>query len=887
MNLLELKITMYLLEGSKGFGVNVERSDEQKELPQLFTSGSGNIESEKSSQAIALKFVDQFLSSNSMEFEFSTGPDIKKTVKEKSPRLASRKGPQCLVQRMKFRAASIAKFETFQWADNDQQAEDDAFSKRRDTPIEFRQFRRRSVTSRHKPRHLNCEDGNYSDNKIEEKKKSLNLRKETTFSTYSDSRFAEHNPKETCRVEQVSKVDLESNCVKGTNEEVHGELSEQDLDAPDMFDVGFNTQIAAEAMEALSYEPSAGCIASDVYQHPPNITDDPLEGLIARKGRVEKTFLPETDCCYLIGSERKSTRRKRTSRKSGKKSNHLEPGPLLAVMTEMNGGKPLIEEQFKSRNYANSYENPSGIPTPMLQRQEDESVGRNNDGEIYKSSTILVERISLSKVQAKEERGTSYVNQETRPYMAGETLKRTYHQSDNLGRKTDDGLLKYRRKRSRLVADPTRVEPISPSKEQVEEELKTYSCVDQETSPFLAGDILKRTYHQSEDPGQKKDAGILKYRRKKSRLAADPAKVVSGRERCPKLYADSSSAEARDSKLSKKEGSCKESSAFTSCMKLDTWSHPKGKRALRKVRSHSKADDIYIPLGTVDRNVGKNYCTKSERITEDRHKSSTYHRESKEISGGEKAFTPFREVSDMDFGLFSNGTEKKQEFGVSPNKNLELQSCGNTTTNRTFLMDVAASNHFSIKYHKRPFNKKLPKSFLLKELIKLGVPESISGFTWKDLRRRKDLAHVRVLFSQHLDDNVIKQQKKVSFFFLSPLFFHPKQDRLLYNLCLVTIISFGFQQISARLGISTATCPMDATHFIADRFVRTRNMLESIALGKPVVTHLWLESCGQARCLIDEKNYILRDAKKEKEIGFSMAVSVARASQHPLLEVIV
>lgn len=80
---------------------------------------------------------------------------------------------------------------------------------------------------------------------------------------------------------------------------------------------------------------------------------------------------------------------------------------------------------------------------------------------------------------------------------------------------------------------------------------------------------------------------------------------------------------------------------------------------------------------------------------------------------------------------------------------------------------------------------------------------------------------------------------------------------------------------------------MDATHFIADRFVRTRNMLESIALGKPVVTHLWLESCGQARCLIDEKNYILRDAKKEKEIGFSMAVSVARASQHPLLEVIV
>jgi hypothetical protein len=62
-------------------------------------------------------------------------------------------------------------------------------------------------------------------------------------------------------------------------------------------------------------------------------------------------------------------------------------------------------------------------------------------------------------------------------------------------------------------------------------------------------------------------------------------------------------------------------------------------------------------------------------------------------------------------------------------------------------------------------------------------------------------------------------------------------------------------------------------------------MLEAIASGKPVVTHLWLESCGQASCFIDEKNYILRDAKKEKEFGFSMPVSLARASQHPLLKV--
>lgn len=79
----------------------------------------------------------------------------------------------------------------------------------------------------------------------------------------------------------------------------------------------------------------------------------------------------------------------------------------------------------------------------------------------------------------------------------------------------------------------------------------------------------------------------------------------------------------------------------------------------------------------------------------------------------------------------------------------------------------------------------------------------------------------------------------------------------------------------------------DATHFVTDKFVRTRNMLEAIALGKPVVTYMWLESCGQASCFIDEKNYILRDLKKEKEIGFIMPVSLARSCQSPLLQVFI
>ncbi|MED6156943.1 hypothetical protein PIB30_018863 [Stylosanthes scabra] len=161
-------------------------------------------------------------------------------------------------------------------------------------------------------------------------------------------------------------------------------------------------------------------------------------------------------------------------------------------------------------------------------------------------------------------------------------------------------------------------------------------------------------------------------------------------------------------------------------------------------------------------------------------------------------------------------------------------------------------------YYKQSCKRNLSRSCLHKvlhkelqrELRNLSAVSPELTTPSKDSRKKRDMTDVRILYSRHLNEDIIKHQKK----------------------------------ILARLGISVASSIVDATHFIADQFVRTRNMLEAIAFGKPVVTHLWIESCGQASCFIDERNYILRDAKKEKEFGFSMPVSLAHASQHPLLE---
>ncbi|KAJ0802179.1 putative BRCT domain-containing protein [Helianthus annuus] len=142
------------------------------------------------------------------------------------------------------------------------------------------------------------------------------------------------------------------------------------------------------------------------------------------------------------------------------------------------------------------------------------------------------------------------------------------------------------------------------------------------------------------------------------------------------------------------------------------------------------------------------------------------------------------------------------------------------------------------------------RSFLMQEVCSVSPTESLVETPNKDTRQKSDVTLIHVVFSRHLDGDIIKHQKK----------------------------------ILSRLGASESSSMSDATHFIADDFVRTKNMLEAIALGKPVVTHHWLESCGQACRHIDEKSFMLRDAKKEKEFGFSLPTSLAHARQNPLLQ---
>lgn len=78
------------------------------------------------------------------------------------------------------------------------------------------------------------------------------------------------------------------------------------------------------------------------------------------------------------------------------------------------------------------------------------------------------------------------------------------------------------------------------------------------------------------------------------------------------------------------------------------------------------------------------------------------------------------------------------------------------------------------EYYKQSCKKSHSKSTLLKELRDLTATGLVPGSLSTESRKRKDMNDVRVLYSQHLDENIIKQQKKVVSGF--SLFYLPQAD---------------------------------------------------------------------------------------------------------------
>lgn len=89
-----------------------------------------------------------------------------------------------------------------------------------------------------------------------------------------------------------------------------------------------------------------------------------------------------------------------------------------------------------------------------------------------------------------------------------------------------------------------------------------------------------------------------------------------------------------------------------------------------------------------------------------------------------------------------------------------------TPTNHLTPINAASPVCMGEEYYKQSCKKNLLKASLIKELRSLCPNEAEPISPLKDTRKRRNLADVQVLFSNHLDEDILKQQKKVLVFLL-------------------------------------------------------------------------------------------------------------------------
>lgn len=627
-------------------------------------------ELEEWSQADALGFVDHFVLINKFDMSPGTETAYRKTCREKSPAVPSAEGPRNLARRVSQQAHIEEKWK-LEFMVNDPYEGLDSFRKKRS-------FRRKRI--------------DILDDEGRDRKGISGLGKETKDLSDLNKGFAGHSSKVETNTEVNSSKELELTGKKM-------DFSEMGSDTLDICDIGFNTQIAAEAIEALACGYPFGHGSANAFQDMENNADGSLRGVGENNAKLKLPSIQKS-ACYDTGDILGSVKRKkRSDRKFGRGISSLsrkQPGikecnPELTKPGLVKRKKLLAESGLCGNNSANSNESSGrSPPNPVMQREKG------------------VLEINSNMISATPVQNIPLVNE----------------QSEGQGVK------------------------VTP-----------FSCrTRQHDSGVNPGEKVKDTVEQ----------GILAYVRKRRCLNANPLEVLNVRGKSLKLR--SSSKGARQI-------------TWHTFSKSDMWNCPKGKRTSRQVRKHStRIIDLNVPFNphNHERMIGK-----ANMKEEAKSKSSSRNDFPRSLSGKsfaepdlavsiserERAIMRIVSTDSECIASVAIGADKDHTIVASSNKTLEHSGSECTTFSSKTGKNAVPSNNTYSHYDKRPCQKNVPRRSLLKELIKLGVPEQIPEFAWKELRRRRDMAHVRILFSQHLDADIVKQQKKVDFRFL---FYHRK-----------------------------------------------------------------------------------------------------------------
>lgn len=765
------------------------------------------------SQANALDMVDKFLLLN--DVELSGEVDTGKSLGEKSSLISSAKGAQTLAKRACLRSP-VRNAGIYDWVDCcEDETGGEFFSKRKDLLFE-------DIRSQN-PKHLTFGRAKSAVGKCREtgQERGTEIHQKIMGFTCPDTRSKLQSSIESDNIQITETINRKNLYAEQSNVDNSGEQlgttaigsSSQGSD-----DIGVNTQLAAEALEALVCGPPA---KNDFVDELPAMCEAKggfKSGAMKNKGclkhvSVKRGHGSDSDGTMKQSKQNKMLHAKFSEANSDSEKHLTNSGTKISwtespVKTRAQKKRQKYEEHFYTGKSSSGHEHLVGKTSRYVTRRQ--SMGALTDTCIEKvnnchTSLVSDRELSFGKSTTKEEILQNIVTpiaHRTRKSTMN-SLKRTnipsndHMQEKNCSR--DNGIFQNKRRAINYIAkvpEPSTTTG-SSSKFGQNEISKIGKDSSQLRKRFSEGRLNEE---KSQISYQKNDSSNYTKRQKTRRSISDnvdnttnssvPSAAIDGVVEANGQICTSEKSlktNATSTSLSFNTVQRKTRSATRSNLPLLPLSmavQPKPNFTSYSLHLTTEADSFASePCGhSMDR------ITSGRRVYGIRTRSSGISslcmpsdKKSTEILIKDEKLKPDAIDADVNCAMdvtndeaspehmilptygvpIGSGSEGGADSSTSPVEGLSKEKgpCEEDTT----LLPVCTGNYPEKLSGKRC----LSRSSLMRKLFRLDITDAKQTTAFKDTRRRRDMASVCVLFSHHLGEDIIKKQKKVAFFPIS------------------------------------------------------------------------------------------------------------------------
>lgn len=763
------------------------------------------------SQANALDMVDKFLLLN--DVDLSGEVDTGKSLGEKSSLIPRVKGAQSLAKRACHRSP-IRNAGVYDWVDSrEDETGGDFFSKRKDlllADIQFRNVKHLTFGRTENPVGRCRETGHERGTEIHQKKMGLTC--PDTKSILQSSIESESMQV----TETITRKNLSTELPEQSNVDDSGEQLDTDAlgsSSQGTDDIGVNTQLAAEALESLVCGPPANHDFADKLPIKQQAKGGSKSGAMKNKGGKKHVSVKRGRISDSDGTKRKSTHKKMLLTNSCE-GNSISEKHLTSTGTRMlrkespvktraMKKKQKYEEHFNTGKSAGGNEYSVEKSSRYVKRRQSRGALTETCIEVDKCHTTLIsdKQLSFSKSSFKEELLHNIavpIAHRTRQSMMNSLKRTNIPSNDRMQGKTysmDNGILQNEGRGVNWIDDAP-----GPSK------------TIQSSSKFGPNQISKigKDEHQLQDrvikEGLRDERSQISYQKKdasshtKKRRTRTVSDIIDNTTNSSVPSDALDGAEKANAQISTREKRLKTNPTST-FLSFNTVN--------RKTRSATRSNlpSIHLSMAVLPKpdvtscspnpaTAGDSFASgpcgpSMDRMTTGRREPIVYGIRTRS-SGISDPFMPSDKRSTEDLirdkirkpGMVDAAvnclmdaksdeaptehlilptsgvpTGSGSEGGANPSTSpvqgspKEKGPCEETTT----LSPVCTGND----PEKLPGKGYLPRSSLMRELVRLDAIEAKQTTALKD-RRRRDMASICVLFSHHLGEDTIKHQKKVA-----------------------------------------------------------------------------------------------------------------------------